>query len=120
MRFANQLCPYPFRVPTRQDFIDLDINMGGNGQNIHASATELQRYMPAVGTAQNPQIGGIWGGARFTGSADVLAGVGSTYWSATEASATNVFLLHFNEEAIHPQLNHNNRGVGLALRCVRN
>ena len=26
-----QLCPHPWRVPTRQDFIDLDVAMGGTG-----------------------------------------------------------------------------------------
>ena len=30
-RFADQLCPSPWRVPTVQDFINLDIAMGGNG-----------------------------------------------------------------------------------------
>ena len=27
-----ELCPYPWRVPSVQDFRDLDIAMGGNGQ----------------------------------------------------------------------------------------
>jgi len=31
--FADVLCPYPWRVPRVQDFIDLDIAFGGTGQN---------------------------------------------------------------------------------------
>ena len=30
----RELCPYPWRVPTVQDFIDLDIALGGTGRNI--------------------------------------------------------------------------------------
>jgi len=29
----DELCPYPWRVPTKQDFIDLDIAFGGDGRN---------------------------------------------------------------------------------------
>jgi len=28
------LCPYPWRVPTVQDFIDLDIALGGTGESL--------------------------------------------------------------------------------------
>ena len=35
--FADVLCPYPWRVPTTQDFRDLDIAFGGNGQDRHLS-----------------------------------------------------------------------------------
>ena len=28
-----ELCPSPWRVPTEQDFIDLDLAMGGDGEN---------------------------------------------------------------------------------------
>jgi hypothetical protein len=31
MRYAGVLCPAPWRVPTRKDFINLDIAMGGSG-----------------------------------------------------------------------------------------
>ena len=115
MRFADELCPpaQGWRVPTKQDFIDLDMNMGGTGQNRVGNPGGI-----FIGATAGPN-GGIWGGARFTGRAYVLGDGWSTYWSSTESSATHGHGMDLNASGIYPQgslFKHN----GFAVRCVRN
>jgi len=118
VRFADELCSAPWRVPKMQDFIDLDIAMGGNGQN---------RFQETVnGHTWQDQLGwytGFWEGA-FGGvcySDNDMSGQGSSsaYWSQTEASTTGGFRLHFRTlGGIEPQTAAN-KGMGYTLRCVR-
>jgi len=118
VRFADQLCPYPWRVPTRQDFVDLDMNLGGTGQNGQATSERPTAFMPAEGTATNPQIGGTWGGSRFTGWSGFLTNAYSYYWSQSESFASGAFSLTFNASNIWPQDNIN-KAFGFSVRCVR-
>jgi len=114
VRFADQLCPYPWRVPTREDFVDLNSNLGGG------TITErLERFAGAEGTASNPQLGGIWGGARYTGNAGDPTNGWSHYWSQSESNATNAFFLYFDFGYISPRI-FNFKSHGFAVRCVRN
>ena len=58
-RFRKELCPDDWRVPTRQDFIDLDIALGGTGE---------RRFLPDYDsfirdTYLNPDV---WGGVVNT------------------------------------------------------
>jgi len=121
VRFADQLCPYPWRVPTRFDFSDLDLNLGGTGNNrlIGGTPEQLEWYTASEGTGSSPQIGGTWGGARFTGNANIPTHNWSRYWSQSEASATNAFNLEVATNDIRPQFT-NVKNLGFALRCVRN
>jgi len=120
VRFADQLCPYPWRVPTRFDFRDLDLNLGGTGNNrsIGGTPEQLEWYSASEGTGSNPQIGGIWGGARFTGNAGNPTTNWSGYWPQSENSATDAFLLYVGIGNIRPQHNWA-KGNGLVVRCVR-
>jgi len=122
MRFADQLCPYPWRVPTRQDFVDLDLNLGGTGanrglvaENAPTGAVTLGYVGTVVGTT-----GGRWGGTRFTGRADIPILPESWYWSSTEQviSEVNAFMMGFTTGGLLPQ-GEFNKQAGLALRCVR-
>jgi uncharacterized protein (TIGR02145 family) len=144
MRYAEQLCPAPWRVPTREDFLDLDQNLGGNRQNRslltnHAgdprvtapwgsngwSQTQInnvlhQLTLPSGPTTdnRNAQTGGLWGGARWTGwSGNILTGR-SSYWSSSSQSPTDAFNLNYNTTNVWPQ-NWNSKAIGLTLRCVR-
>jgi len=120
VRFADQFCPYPWRVPTRFDFRDLDLNLGGTGNNRSISGTpeQLERYTASEGAGSNPQIGGIWGGARFTGHAGGPTFSWSRYWSQSEFNATHAFSLGFDTSDVSPQSN-SDKSNGFALRCVR-
>jgi len=118
MRFADVLCPGDWRVPTRDDFVNLDMNLGGTGANSQATSARPTAFMPASGTgtaAQGP--GGTWGGSRFTAFTS-LTSANSYYWSSTESGAMGAFGLRFNATTIHPQANLR-KDNGFALRCVR-
>jgi uncharacterized protein (TIGR02145 family) len=122
MRFANTLCPPGdgWRVPTQQDFIDLDMNLGGTGANNQAVSARPMAYMPTTGNATAPQFGGTWGGARWTAHAGGLLGTLSYYWSSIEISATNAFGLAYDGGTIYPQHNDLSKANGFQVRCVRN
>ena len=124
VRFADVLCPYPWRVPSYEDFIDLDMNLGGTGQSRSwDDDEELQWYTSVTGTGYAPEIGGIWDGARFTGTSRNPTSSRSYYWSSTESSSGFAHKLGYS-------LNHINiprggfsqvidKSSGFALRCVR-
>jgi len=108
IRFQDQLCPTPWRVPTQQDFINLDLALGGDGTN--------KTYTPQYVT--NKYIN-LWGGAF--GGRCVPNGplTGQSLW-ANYGSATESNCMYFeNNGLIHP-LHENQKGIGFTLRCVRN
>ena len=122
-RFADILCPpaQGWRVPTCADFVDLDIALGGNGQNRGAGENTPLGIVTLgyVGTsaANSPQS--RWGGARFTGWAFNQAGAWSYYWSQTPfGDGTGAHSLLFGAAGVNPQLA-DGKGNGFAVRCVR-
>ena len=119
----NELCPAPWRVPTLQDFIDLDIALGGTG--------EYQNYNPEHRDKYLNVWGGTYGGG-VDGDENHLRGQGSSasYWSQSQyANFSSVMghYLHFYAtkyvygrpiDYVDPQmpaLKHS----GFSLRCVR-
>ncbi|MCL2416668.1 MAG: fibrobacter succinogenes major paralogous domain-containing protein [Bacteroidales bacterium] len=126
MRFADELCPAPWRVPSREDFIDLDLNLGGTGANRNvaegtATGAITLGYFSST-AANSPQS--RWGGARFTGLGGQLGAQNSRYWSSTETIGStgvlnNAFHLHFNVNSVNPQEGHGKTNA-MAVRCVRN
>jgi len=113
VRFAVDFCPYPWRVPTREDFITLDRILGGTG---------IFRNTRSPRSIRNHFIN-RWGGAfgGFCYSDDLLLNRGSwgLYWTLSEQSADQGFGLFFDTRGnIIPQ-NSANKGSGLALRCVQ-
>ena len=113
VRFANQLCPYPWRVPTPEDFELLAETLGS-----------LSNFVS------------LWGGA-FAGAWEYLSAHGmltngtrngmGTYWTAVEverAPGGNVVMMGgalelsswFNSVTANSALSKNS---GTTLRCVR-
>ncbi|MCL2026965.1 MAG: hypothetical protein FWG79_00600, partial [Bacteroidales bacterium] len=126
IRHAATLCPSPWRVPTCQDFVNLDVALGGNGNNRnttvngHTITTQVAWYIGTTGdgdAAQN-NVGSTWGGTRFTANTSDLTIAHSDYWSSSENSATNAFYLTLLESYIYPRDN-TTKSFGFALRCVR-
>ena len=112
MRFADVLCPAPWRVPTQQDFIDLDMALGGTGTNRLATSQYVyDNFVTRWG-------GHFSGGSRANGSLWAPDSWGY-YWSQTEQASSNGFLLSFDVlGSVRPQ-NGLSKGSGLSLRCVR-
>jgi len=110
-RFADQLCPYPWRVPTMQDFVDLDIALDGSGMN---------RFATPQFTATEHLVT-RWGGARggYSNWFGVLNGQGNLghYWSQ-DAAPRSAYLFFFGPSRIAPQ-GTMYKGAGLALRCIQ-
>jgi hypothetical protein len=114
-RFKDQLCPAPWRVPTKQDFIDLDIALGGTGNMVLNSALR-DKYI-----SDN-----YWGGNLF------IMGHFGNYWSQTEHDRTSGFLLNLASDVMSSSVNYHVWPQGVSdkrfggtaidariLRCVR-
>ena len=118
VRFQDQLCPAPWRVPTMQDFIDLDIALGGNGSNRNSGSSYIATPQ-FVTDNYITRWGGAFGG--YCNSDGTLWSQGSwgNYWSQTELIATNGRYLVFDSYgSIFPQ-HWNFKYLGFTLRCVR-
>ena len=112
VRFQNQLCPAPWRVPTVQDFIDLDIAMGGIGEiRFDAPQFVQDNYIT--------RWGGHFGGFCRSGGRLRDLGDWGNYWSQTEFDAVGARRLGFCADGvIGPQI-WRLKNYGLSLRCVR-
>jgi len=111
---VENICPPPWRVPTLQDFINLDKLMGGTGEN---------RNNSELVTLIIPRYLGDWGGAfgGYCGSGGALGiqGHGANYWSQSQSPAGNGFCLCFSTGGnVYPQI-WDFKGNGFSLRCVR-
>ncbi|MCL2028661.1 MAG: hypothetical protein FWG79_09305, partial [Bacteroidales bacterium] len=120
MTHAAVLCPSPWRVPTCQDFINLDVALGGDGINRSGADAVRDKLIDVSGTSG---AGQFWGGAyvgscNSTGTLD-SQGSYARYWSSSESTTTHARRLYFDTDGgVSPQVNYGKSG-GLALRCVR-
>ncbi|MCL2416946.1 MAG: fibrobacter succinogenes major paralogous domain-containing protein [Bacteroidales bacterium] len=114
MRFADQLCPLPWRVPTMQDFIDLDIAMGGTGD----SRTDLAFVNANYVTRWGSHLGGF---SNPTGT--VLSQENGIYWSTTDAASASwarpLAIGSMSGGINFFYMSGLDRGSGLTVRCVR-
>jgi len=112
-RFAEELCPYPWRVPTVEDFITLDRALGGTG-SAQRTSRHHSMYRNTWGFTTN--VSYVDGRGRFQGR--FIAG--AYFWSASERNATEAFTLSIIRDAFrtNPQ-NHALKSSGFRLRCIR-
>jgi len=113
VRFADQLCPYPWRVPTQQDFIDLDIAMGGTG-NFRAD-------LDFINANYITRWGGAFGGVCASNGTVHYQGSRVGYWSQAEsgADADGAFALDFATSGLVNPQSPWHKITGLPVRCVR-
>lgn len=120
VRFEKELCPSPWRVPTKEDFINLDKTLGGTGENRdgawRSGEDKVLKYIDSWG-------GSYGGGGSSNPNRNTVSlsnqGSSAFYWSKTEFNTTQAFLLLFNnQDNIYPQHRHDKRNA-FALRCVR-
>jgi len=118
VRFADELCPYPWRVPTREDFRNLDIALGGTGENRFTNSSNIATTEFVIENYINR-----WGGA-FGGNSALIEKLDNqnfrgVYWSLTEADISFGHHLFFNVlGTIFPQ-DVWDKSRGLKLRCIR-
>jgi uncharacterized protein (TIGR02145 family) len=145
VRFQNELCPAPWRVPMSEDFRDLDIALGGTGKSrgdkwssLSFSDEQLGLDFDMLDSLRktiwkeeveveiqfiNENYLGRWGGVLGgdCNSWGKLFGQGSSgcYWSTTELG-TNAVNLHFDASLglIEPRRG-SYKDNGAMLRCVR-
>ena len=109
--YKSQLCPSGWRVPTRQDFIDLDIALGGTGNNRNSDVTTVAKYLNTWD--------GVYGGACIADGALDNQGLTAYYWSQLENGTNNAYSLAYSSGgSIYPQ-NYNYKLYGFTLRCVQ-
>ncbi|MDR0334113.1 MAG: fibrobacter succinogenes major paralogous domain-containing protein [Dysgonamonadaceae bacterium] len=110
VRFAAQLCPAPWRVPTQQDFVNLDVALGGTGSNNQNDTIIRNRYLSDWGAA--------YGGVCVSGASVWSRGAWGLYWSQSEYDADYGHYLYFDtHDNIFP-LGRGIKSLGLLLRCV--
>jgi len=122
MTHAPILCPSPWRVPTEQDFVNLDVALGGTGV-YRTNATNISKFFATSGTA-----GQFWGGQKngFTQCGGTIAqsgqGVIGVWYSATIGATGYPCNLHVGdigtEHRVYPCAG-NYMCFGFGLRCVR-
>ena len=114
VRFADLLCPYPWRVPTREDFVALDLALGGEGgaDGRYRNVEVRNKYL------------NVWGGT-YSGIASNFGilwsqGTDAMYWTQSQADATSAYRAGFCHVGwIFPQGTSNKASFALALRCIR-
>jgi len=118
VRFADQLCPpaQGWRVPTMQDFIDLDIAMGGTGSTRFLSTENIQFIQDNYITRWGGRFGGSTEGKSYEEEDHGWVG---TYWSQTEINAASGHILTLDVRGAMCPRNAWNKNGGFTLRCVR-
>ncbi len=113
------LCPYPWRTPAAQDFVDLDIALGGDGSNNEMLSGRIQLYLS--------EWGGEFGGYCWvdpTSGTNTLVVQSQTdyacYWAGESVSRANAASLGFGTPRgfISPA-GQSEKTNGYTLRCVK-
>ena len=138
MRFSNELCPAPWRVPTTHDFFTLDVALGGNGRGEYNTVLR-DKYIATSGIP-----GQFWGGV-YAGHVNEIGFWGNDgpsnlyssppfgmYWSSSEFLGGQEFggnwgfqlarYLEFgkgDDGPVFPRGIHTSPDNATLLRCVR-
>jgi hypothetical protein len=134
VRYEMQLCPSPWRVPTRVDFQELHRILGYSGDTLATSGLiPSANIIPNTYTGITPgPVGGLWGGSRHTACPASIenpeyTGINiSRYWSSTDAGsggtgARIAYCLRYSMQSVGQGIAHNLtnlKNFGSALRCV--
>ena len=110
-KYQNIICPEGWRVPTAQDFTDLDIALGGSGSGQQNSAALRDKYLDTWGGAYGGYCSESYGELNNQG-------LEAHYWSQTEDIYGYGYysLLFRSDGVVYPNI----AGIsGYSLRCVR-
>jgi uncharacterized protein (TIGR02145 family) len=110
--YGAQLCPSPWRVPSKADFQTLDGELGGNGSN-HEENSEW------VADNYITRWGGVYGGFS-SGDSITRPGMEARYWSSSRSNGTRTaYLLCFVSDGNVYSDSYGNQVHGNQVRCVR-
>ena len=115
-QYADELCPAGWRIPTRSDFFDLDVAMGGSGSGGTGIASDFlhvwQNYIDEWG----PQPSGY--ARNSVDNPDVVfPGAVAGYWSQTSIDDDFAYYLYIYSMRVYPQRN-DTKELGMSVRCV--
>lgn len=112
--YKNVICADGWRLPTQQDFVDLDIAMGGDGEN--RAFQDVSPYL----TQWGGEFGGYFWYFQDNLERSYVGSYGS-YWADGESSETQGFALQFGDSRnyITPRAQPDKYN-GFNVRCVRN
>jgi uncharacterized protein (TIGR02145 family) len=114
-RFQNVLCPFPWRVPTVEDFIALDRSLGGTGENGQSSSTHLANLVTTFGAA----FSGYAYNTTFTDTNTGSEDFSGAYWSSTPLGKVSGLALYFDIENTVNPAHSAPAWLGHSVRCVR-
>jgi uncharacterized protein (TIGR02145 family) len=108
---GSALCPSPWRVPTLDDIVTLDITLGGSG-----AIGELNQPVLHAGAYVVPW-GGVYGGV-YTDESFTDQGNHMTYWTGTNSRTNWGRLLRVTKAGIVNVGEERYRRNGMQVRCV--
>ena len=113
--FASELCPAPWRVPTAEDFCNLNkILFDQSSCRTHTVEPKdvIETYIE--------RWGGAFGGSTASRGTLFFQEVKGYYWSISEYDENYAFYLDYDVHGkIQPQCTASAKAVGLSLRCIR-
>jgi uncharacterized protein (TIGR02145 family) len=121
VRFQDTLCPYPWRVPTTQDFIDLDIVLGGTSQRLTTQILDsLETQLDMYYSVWRGEFSGLSNNDGTLWHQGYLA----VYWSQNKCACGHGHALQFGLNSFKKEWFIGPRDeicklVGASLRCVR-
>jgi uncharacterized protein (TIGR02145 family) len=107
-----QLCPAPWSVPTKDDFVELDKALGGTGENGQTNSTLFNAYRDTWGA----ELSGICVGSSGNIAANGLTGY---YWTQTAIDGDFGYIISINSGIINPKAETINKGNGFTVRCLK-
>jgi uncharacterized protein (TIGR02145 family) len=114
IRFQDELCPAPWRVPTEQDFRKLNMALGGQDfilspGNSHTDEVIRDKYLN--------DWGGSYGGLSHPEGTLEWQNLFANYWSQSDIPTAGV-ILNFSVYGAY-NMSFSVKYLGYALRCVR-
>ncbi|MEA4917216.1 BACON domain-containing protein [Proteiniphilum sp.] len=110
---ANKLCPSPWRVPTKEDLINLDKALGGTGENVTFVPDHLANYATKWKVSYGGHVKGD-GTLQYQGAYHYI-------WTSSSFNDEKAYYqLLTNEGNVSPQANTSSTGKagGRPVRCV--
>jgi uncharacterized protein (TIGR02145 family) len=118
---VENICPDGWRVPTRVDFRDLDIAMGGNGNSRYRQTVNGHTWVAQLGwyVGTDSRWGGAFGGYCYSDGSLIARDSRAFYWSATENNTYFGFGLYIDSDDVIAPQDRGFKNDGYTLRCVR-